>query len=81
METASGNTVTGHAQQADRLLIRPANGRQAGTGLFARTDLAKDIRERSHVRDESQTKSTGTTLTNSPRRDRNRLTDAGMKLL
>jgi len=65
-ETASRNTVTGHAQKADRLLIRPASGHQAGTGLFARTHLAKDIRERSHVLTESRPKSTSTTLANAP---------------
>jgi hypothetical protein len=45
METANGNTVTGHAETADRILIRPASGRQAGTGLLTRTYLAKDIRK------------------------------------
>ena len=32
------------AQNADRLLIRPASGRQAGTGLSARTNHWKDTR-------------------------------------
>jgi hypothetical protein len=50
----------------DRLLIRPASGRQAGTGLFARTNHWKDTRTRGHSRIESQTKSTGTTLTTAP---------------
>jgi hypothetical protein len=44
MKTASGRTVTGHAEKADRLPIRPASGRQAGTGLFARTNHWKDTR-------------------------------------
>jgi hypothetical protein len=61
-------------QTADRLLIRPARGRQAGTGLFARTDHWKDTRGRGHSQIESQTKSTGATLTNSPRRDADKLT-------
>src|SRR5436190_15512531 len=53
-------------QAADRLLIRPASGRQAGTGLFARTDHWKDTRCRGHSGIESQTKSTGATLTTAP---------------
>ena len=53
-------------QTADRLLIRPARGRQAGTGLSVRTDHWKDTR-RGHSEIESQAKSTGATLTNSPR--------------
>ena len=53
-------------QRADRLLIRPASGRQAGTGLFARTDPHQDTRERSHCINESRAKSTGTTLTTAP---------------
>ena len=32
----------GHALRADRLLIRPASGRQAGTGFLARTNRSKD---------------------------------------
>jgi hypothetical protein len=35
-------------QKADRLLIGPTSGRQAGTGLFARTDPYEDTRKRSH---------------------------------
>ena len=50
----------------DRLLIRPASGRQAGTGPFARTDHRKDTRIRGHSEIESQTKSTDTTLTTAP---------------
>jgi hypothetical protein len=61
-------------QAADRLLIRPASGRQVGTGLFTRTDHWKDTRRRGHSGIESQTKSTGATLTNSPRRDTRTLT-------
>ena len=54
-------------KRADRLLIRPASGRQAGTGLFARTNHWKDTRQtRGHPYAESQTKSTGTTLTTAP---------------
>ena len=49
-----------------RLLIRPASGRQAGTGLFARTYPYKDTRKRSHFANESRTKSTGTNLTTAP---------------
>src|SRR5216683_5503113 len=66
MKTANGRTVTGHAHRADRLLIRPASGRQAGTGLFARTYHWKDIHTRSHSQIESRTKSTDTNLTNAP---------------
>jgi hypothetical protein len=54
------------AHNADRLLIRPASGRQAGTGLLARTDHWKDTRQRGHSKIESQAKSTGTTLTRAP---------------
>src|SRR5947207_10682550 len=54
------------AHNADRLLIRPASGRQADTGLSARTHHWKDIRERSHSQIESQTKSTDANLTNAP---------------
>src|SRR6266542_2913735 len=53
-------------QRADRLLIRPTSGRQAGTGLFARTYPHEDTRKRSHFTNESRTKSTGTTLTKTP---------------
>jgi len=66
METAGDRTVTSHAQRADRLLIRPASGRQAGNGLSARTDHRKDTREQGHPCIESQTKSTDTNLTNAP---------------
>src|SRR5438034_11000167 len=55
-----------HAHNADRLLIRPASGRQAGTGLSARTDHWKDTRQRGHSKIESQTKSTSATLTTAP---------------
>src|SRR5437879_657623 len=54
------------AQDADRLLIRPASGRQADTGLSARTNHWKDIRERSHSQIQSRTKSTDANLTNAP---------------
>jgi hypothetical protein len=53
-------------QRADRLLIRPTSGRQAGTGLFARTYPHEDTRKRSHFTNESRAKSTGTTLTTAP---------------
>jgi hypothetical protein len=55
----------GHALGADRLLIRPASGRQAGTGFLARTNRSKDTRQ-GHPLTESQTKNTGTNLTNAP---------------
>jgi hypothetical protein len=55
----------GHALRADRLLIRPASGRQAGTGFLARTNRWKDTRQ-GHPLPESQTKNTGTNLTNAP---------------
>jgi len=62
-------------KRADRLLIRPASGRQAGTGLFARTNHWKDTRQtRGHPYAESQTKSTGTTLTRAPDGTPNRVT-------
>src|SRR5438046_8223693 len=54
------------AQDADRLLLRPASGRQAGTGLSARTNHWKDTRKRGHSTIESRTKSTDTNLTNAP---------------
>jgi hypothetical protein len=54
------------AHNADRLLIRPASGRQAGTGLSARTNHWKDTRDRGHSEIESRAKSTGTTLTRAP---------------
>src|SRR5207249_11014438 len=66
------------ARDADRLLIRPASGRQADTGLSARTNHWKDIHERSHSRIESQTKSTDANLTNAPDGTAHTLTDAGM---
>src|SRR6266542_4966793 len=75
VKTAGGRTVTGHARKrADRLLIRPTSGRQAGTGLFARTDPYKDTRKRSHFTNESRTKSTGTNLTTAPDGTPNTLT-------
>ncbi len=55
-----------HALRADRLLIRPASGRQADTGLFARTNHWQDTHTRGHAEIESQTKSTGATLTTAP---------------
>jgi hypothetical protein len=54
------------AHNADRLLIRPASGRQAGTGLSARTNHWKDTRQRSHSEIELRTKSTDTNLTKAP---------------
>jgi hypothetical protein len=54
------------AHNADRLLIRPASGRQAGTGLSDRTNHWKDTRQRIHSEIESRTKSTDTNLTNTP---------------
>ena len=54
------------AHDADRLLIRPASGRQADTGLSARTHHWKDTRQRGHSQIESRTKSTGVTLTTAP---------------
>src|SRR5436189_4211634 len=54
------------AQDADRLLIRPASPRQAGTGLSARTNHWKDTRKQGHSGIESRTKSTGATLTTAP---------------
>jgi hypothetical protein len=59
--------VTGHApNRADRLLIRPASGRQAGTGLSTRTHHSQDTRGRGHPLTESRAKSTDTNLTNAP---------------
>src|SRR5581483_3874385 len=54
------------AENADRLLIRPASGRQAGTGLSARTHHWKDTDGPGHSRIESQAKSTATNLANAP---------------
>ena len=54
------------AQNADRLLIRPASGHQAGTGLSDRTNHWKDTRKRGHSTIESRTKSTDTNLANAP---------------
>src|SRR3954451_24306048 len=54
------------AQDADRLLIRPASGRQAGTGLSARTNHWKDTRERGHSKIEPRTKSISVNLTSAP---------------
>jgi hypothetical protein len=66
METAGGKTVTGHAHRADRLLIRPASGRQADTGLSTRTHHWKDTDTPGHSKIESQAKSTDANLTNAP---------------
>jgi hypothetical protein len=60
------NSDGSRAHNADRLLIRPASGRQAGTGLSTRTHHWKDTREQGHSQIESRTKSTGTNLTNAP---------------
>ena len=54
-----------HALRADRLLIRPASGRQAGTGFLARTNRSKDT-QRGHPYAESQTRNTDTNLTRAP---------------
>src|SRR5205807_9411926 len=54
------------AQDADRLLIRPASGRQADTGLSTRTHHWKDTATAGHSRIESRTKSTDTNPTNAP---------------
>jgi hypothetical protein len=78
METADGITVTGHAQRADRLLIRPASGRQADTGLSARTHHWKDTAKAGHSRIESRPKNTDVNLTNAPDGTAHTLTDAGM---
>ena len=55
-----------HPERVDRLLIRPASGRQAGTGLFARTNHWKDTHTRGHSGIESRPKSTDTNLANAP---------------
>ena len=66
-ETAGGTTVTGHTPtRADRLLIRPASGRQTGTGHSARTHHWKDTATAGHSEIESQTKSTDATLATTP---------------
>jgi hypothetical protein len=49
------------ARDADRLPIRPASGRQADTGLSARTNHWKDTAPTGRSRIESQTDSTGPT--------------------
>ena len=55
METARGRTVTGHAPtRADRHLIRPASGRQAGTSLSAGRYHSQDTRRRGHPLTESR---------------------------
>ena len=54
------------AQDADRLLIRPASGRRADTGLSDRTYHWKDTHTRGHSGIESRTKSTDANLTNAP---------------
>jgi hypothetical protein len=74
METADGRTVTGHAHRADRLLIRPASGRQADTGLSARTHHWKDTATAGHSKIESRPKSTDANLTNAPDGDTRTLT-------
>jgi hypothetical protein len=68
---------------APRVLGFDSEGREvlsfiAGTGLFAWTDHWKDTRRRGHSQIESQTKSTGATLTNSPRGDVRHTHSAGM---
>jgi len=54
------------AHNADRLLIRPASGRQADTGPSTRTNHWKDTATAGHSRIESQTESTGANLTTAP---------------
>ena len=54
------NCDESRAHDADRLLIRPANGRQADTGLPARTHHWKDTAAVGHSKIESQTESTAT---------------------
>ena len=80
METAGGITVTGHAlKNADRLLIRPASGRQADTGLSARTNHWKDTATTTgHSRIESRTKSTERQPDKRPRRDNPHTHSSGM---
>ena len=58
----------GHAPtRADRLLIRPASGRQAGTGHSSPGHITrKTPAERGHPLTESQAKSTSTNLTTAP---------------
>src|SRR3954471_13479698 len=64
---ARQNCDGSHPHGVDRLLIRPASGRQAGAGPSARTNHWKDIRQRrSHSPIESRTKSNDTTLTRAP---------------
>src|SRR4030095_16061597 len=60
------NCDESRAHNADRLLIRPASGRQADTGLSARTHHWKDTATVGHSRIESQTESTDANLTNAP---------------
>jgi hypothetical protein len=49
--TARGRTVKGHTPPGvNRLLIRPASGRQTGAGLFARTHHSQDTRP-PHIRE------------------------------
>jgi hypothetical protein len=54
------------AHDADRLLIRPASGRQIDTGLSTRTNHWKDTATAGHSRIESQAESTGANLTTAP---------------
>src|SRR5881397_2367515 len=61
------NCEGSRAHNADRLLIRPASGRQADTGPSARTHHWKDTAPAAgHSKIESRTKSTETNLTNTP---------------
>src|SRR5438034_9252380 len=65
--TASRHDCDGsRPNRADRLLIRPASGRQAGTGLSTRTHHSQDTRVQGHPLTESQAKSTDTNLTTAP---------------
>ena len=67
METAGGITVTGHAlKNADRLLIRPASGRQADTGLSARTNHWKDTATRVIQESSHEQRAPSVNLTNAP---------------
>jgi hypothetical protein len=69
------------ARDADRLPIRPASGRQAGTGLFARTHHWKDTAYAGHSRIGSRIKSTDTNLTSAPDETARRLTVRECRLI
>src|SRR4051812_46676406 len=67
MQTANGNTVTGHAAKGGQASDQ-ASKRTPGRHRSPHPDISgpRYPRERSHVRDESRAKSTGTTLANAP---------------